>query len=129
MELPLIGVVDDDLDILEMLSLLLPRLGYRVETCASVEETQEKIDAQTCQPDLLLLDLQLDGDDRAGFTLLQMLRTIPALAAVPAILSSASHTKLAALRMELVALHAAILPKPYTVDQLKTAIADNLNFT
>ena len=123
MDMPLIGVIDDDLDILEMLSLLLPRLGYQVQTCSSVEQAQERLNAQTCQPDVLVLDLQIHGDDRAGFKLLQRLRTVPALAAVPAILSSANHITLGRLHAELAALHAVTLPKPYAFDQFQGAIA------
>jgi len=53
--------VDDEEDILELLTINLTREGFRVDTTASGEKALEKADSE--RPDLILLDLMLPGID------------------------------------------------------------------
>ena len=53
--------VDDEKDILELLTVNLTREGFRVDTAASGEKALEKADSE--RPDLILLDLMLPGID------------------------------------------------------------------
>ena len=52
-------VVDDDLSMRQMLSILLERSGYTVDTAASAEEALLKIDEKW--PDLVMTDLNMPG--------------------------------------------------------------------
>jgi len=54
-------VVDDDIDILEAISLLLKSEGYAVETTTKGEQTYNKVAA--FKPDLILLDILMSGSD------------------------------------------------------------------
>ena len=117
-----IGVVEDSTDILKMLALLLPWLGYRMQACSSVAQAMEQITTHAWQPDLLLLDLQLGGNACAGLSLLRTLRGLAAFAHVPAIVSSADHHGLQGCREELVALRGASLRKPFSLAQFRRAI-------
>jgi DNA-binding response OmpR family regulator len=54
-------VVDDDMDILEPLSLILENKGYKVETVSKGKFVFAKIDS--FKPDLLLLDILMSGSD------------------------------------------------------------------
>lgn len=67
---PLILVVDDDDGIRDLLTLLLKKEGYRVETAADGEEGRRK--AHALAPDLLILDLMLPR--YGGFELLRQLQ-------------------------------------------------------
>ena len=52
-------VVDDDLSMRQMLSILLKRSGYEVASAASAEDALEKLD--DWWPDLVLTDLNMPG--------------------------------------------------------------------
>lgn len=67
---PLILIVEDDLEILRVLQASLEAEGYRLAVAGSLAEGM--VEAQSRQPDLVLLDLGLpDGD---GLTLIPRLR-------------------------------------------------------
>lgn len=65
-----IVVVDDDPAILELVSLLLTRRGYRVLTAANAQTTLSLVASE--QPELVLMDYMLP--DRNGLTTLRTLR-------------------------------------------------------
>lgn len=54
-------IVDDDIDLMMLLERELLKRGYIVETAASLPEAEEFLNAHA--PDLVLLDINLDGDD------------------------------------------------------------------
>ncbi|MGV3527551.1 MAG: response regulator transcription factor [Flavisolibacter sp.] len=54
-------IVDDDIDLMMLLERELLKRGYIVETAASLPEAEEFLGAHA--PDLVLLDINLDGDD------------------------------------------------------------------
>lgn len=66
----LVLVIDDDDGVRELLSLLLVKEGYRVETASDGEEGLHK--AESLRPDLLILDLLLPR--YGGFELLRHLQ-------------------------------------------------------
>src|SRR3954463_9379565 len=80
----LILVVDDDVGILEALQAMLAYAGYEVVTDTG-ETLQEKI--HTYQPDLLLLDVLLSGQD--GREITKHLKSQKETAHLPIILLSA----------------------------------------
>ncbi len=63
-------IVDDEPNIRKVLGGVLEDEGYRVRTAAEGTEAQQMLDAE--RPDLILLDVQLPGDD--GLTLLRRWR-------------------------------------------------------
>jgi two-component system response regulator GlrR len=63
-------VVDDDPDLLRLLSMRLSGAGYRVTACASAEEALVKIAME--RPQLVLSDVQLPGKD--GLALFDAIR-------------------------------------------------------
>jgi two-component system alkaline phosphatase synthesis response regulator PhoP len=78
-------VVDDEEDILELVSYNLTRAGYRVTKAASGEQAIKA--ARTKVPDLVLLDLMLPGV--GGFEVCNTLKRDPRTANVPVIMLTA----------------------------------------
>jgi CheY-like chemotaxis protein len=75
----LILVVDDNYGGLLLASAVLQREGFRVDSAGSSEEVLERLNAQL--PDLILMDVQLPGQD--GLSLTRQLKADPATAAIP----------------------------------------------
>lgn len=58
-------IIDDDDDVRELLSLVLRKCGYSVETAADGQEALERL--ASVQPDLIFLDLQMPVMNGAEF--------------------------------------------------------------
>jgi len=78
-------VVDDEEDILELLSFNLSREGYQVFTAATGEEALNL--SRSTNPDLIVLDLMLPGMD--GLEVAKILKTDPALRHIPIVMLTA----------------------------------------
>lgn len=78
-------VVDDEEDILELVSYNLSKAGYRVSRAATGEEALKTARARV--PDLVLLDLMLPGVD--GFEVCNTLKRDPRTANVPVVMLTA----------------------------------------
>jgi len=87
-------VVDDDPEVLALLSRLLRVTGYTVDESASGEDASEKIAANA--PDLILLDMQLPG--KSGHDLLVEIRSDPALRLIPVVMLTGAGTPARKLR-------------------------------
>jgi len=73
---PVIMLVDDDRDLLRLLTMRLSAAGYEVRSVTSGEEALAKLPEYS--PDVLVTDLQLDGMD--GMALFdQVHRAVPSL--------------------------------------------------
>lgn len=94
MERSTILLVDDNPQILSILSDLLQPLGYRL-LCAEGGEAALALAAHH-QPDLVLLDVMMPGMD--GFAVTQRLRADPNLAQVPVILITALDDRASRVR-------------------------------
>ena len=83
-------VVDDEPDIVRMLSLLLKRAGYEVVTASNADEGLQKVREE--QPDLIVLDVMMPGSTE-GFHFAWTLRNDKSsgCADVPIIVHSAVH--------------------------------------
>lgn len=81
----LIAVVDDEPDILELLTLHLGRAGYRVEAFADASRFLRFLEKN--RPDLVILDLMLPDID--GLEICKHMRRTESLAAVPIIMLTA----------------------------------------
>jgi DNA-binding response OmpR family regulator/DNA-binding CsgD family transcriptional regulator len=78
---PVVLVVDDDIDILEILSTVLLEGGYVVLAATSATEALQRLEVAV--PDGILLDAVMPGMD--GFSLCQSIKANPAWAHVPVI--------------------------------------------
>jgi DNA-binding response OmpR family regulator len=78
-------IVEDDPDVRQGLSLRLRANGYDIFTAADV--VTSVIEARKHQPDLIILDLGLPAGD--GFLVIDRLKAVEALAAIPIIVVSA----------------------------------------
>jgi signal transduction histidine kinase len=97
-------IVEDNATIVKVLTKILSRQGYGVESCEDGESGWNRLVAgaerKAPMPDLMLLDLNLPGMD--GLTLLHRLRTDERFALLPVVILTAeadADTRLAALEM------------------------------
>ncbi len=85
MSTPLILVVEDN-ETNQMLALaVLQRDGYRVTVAGSADEARQRLQEST--PDLILMDLQLPGED--GLALTRQLRADTATTPIPIVAMTA----------------------------------------
>ncbi len=87
---PLILLVDDDRDFLDIHRRLLEASGYRVVCCRGVEEAWTFLAGE--RPALVISDLMMQARDD-GFGLTRRLKADPRLAAVPVILLTAVSSR------------------------------------
>jgi two-component system alkaline phosphatase synthesis response regulator PhoP len=105
--------VDDEPELVELLSYHLRKAGHSVATAANGWEALAEIQRQ--RPDLILLDLMLPDLD--GFGVCEILRRDPATATIPIIIVSAwASTDSRHLGLELGALD--YLTKPFSPHEL-----------
>src|SRR5476651_943230 len=78
-------VVDDDIDIVEPISLLLEGEGYAIESTTKGEQTYKKVEEY--KPDLILLDILMSGND--GRTICKTLKSNMETKDIPVIMMSA----------------------------------------
>lgn len=69
---PLILVVDDDAEIVQILHFYLSRAGFRVVSAATSAEALHQL--TTHHPDLITLDISLSDEHEAGYALCQTIR-------------------------------------------------------
>ncbi|SEN06209.1 two-component system, OmpR family, phosphate regulon response regulator PhoB [Mucilaginibacter gossypiicola] len=79
-------VIDDDPDILELLSYILTAEGYQIVTSADGKEADS---LHEILPDLLLIDLRMHGAAQAGAKICLKLKTHADTRSLPVILISA----------------------------------------
>jgi two-component system alkaline phosphatase synthesis response regulator PhoP len=86
-------VVEDDGEMVELLSFNLKKAGYSIGTAGNGIDALKK--ARSLSPDLILLDLMLPEMD--GFAVCEILRHDPATASVPIIMLTALSSEIARL--------------------------------
>jgi DNA-binding response OmpR family regulator len=114
-------VVEDDPDLVELLSFNLRACGFVVNTAGDGVEGLNK--ARSIIPDLILLDLMLPQLD--GFGVCEMLRRDPATAAIPIIMVTAMSSQFA----RLAGLEAGAndyITKPFSLKQLISRVQELL---
>jgi DNA-binding response OmpR family regulator len=114
-------VVEDDADLVELLSFNLKSSGFAVGTAADGAEALKKARAQ--MPDLILLDLMLPELD--GFAVCEILRRDPATAQIPIIMLTAVSSELARLN-GLAAGADEYLTKPFSPRQVVSRVKELL---
>lgn len=120
-ERPRVLVVDDDPIVTSLVSEMLGRHDFEVESCADGESARERLRLAPA-PDVLLLDLELPGGD--GTELCRQIRRDPQLAQLPVMICSA-HAKEQYIAGGFRAGANDYLEKPFTEAEL-VARVDNL---
>jgi len=110
-------VLDDDNDILEILSLLLVEEGYEIMTVNCGDTVFVDIDA--FKPDLLLMDVMLAGMD--GRSICRQIKETKLTCLLPVILISGTHDVAASLRQP--GAPNDFVAKPFDIDRLLVKIA------
>ena len=114
-------VVDDEQDMLELLGYNLREQGYEVLVASTgwqaIEEARKNI------PDLVLLDLMLEGMD--GYTVCEVLRQIPHTAAIPVLMITALAGQIARFN-GLAAGAQDFIRKPFDVKELMRKVERTL---
>ena len=121
----LIGLLEDDLAIQEMLRLVFESEGYEVAIYASAEECLADLSVDDLQlgvfsPDLLVVDLRL-ATSVLGTDVIELMRVNPRLAPIPVILMTASPFF---DRQELDRLHVTLLTKPFDIDEVMRLVKE-----
>jgi CheY-like chemotaxis protein len=120
---PLILVVEDDNVLAEIERELLVDEEYRVITMAH----SEKLEIAGIGPDLVVLDVVLDGDV-TGYHLLKELKADPSTKHIPVLVITAlTGPRLAAMRTELDTLGCHVLTKPFDIEVLLEMVRDCLS--
>lgn len=84
-------IVDDDKDIVDILSTILRSHGYETAASYSAKETLEK--AREIKPDLIVLDVMFPEDSSEGFDVARALHRDDELKEIPVIVLSAVNEK------------------------------------
>lgn len=115
-------VVDDDAELVELVSFNLKKAGYNIGTASNGVEAIRK--ARALSPDLIVLDVMMPELD--GFGVCEILRRDRATASIPIILLTALSSELG--RMAGFDSGATdFLTKPFSPRQLLARIAELLN--
>ncbi len=114
-------VLDDDADILEIISYILKDKGYQVETLESGEDIFSAI--REFHPDLVLMDVMLGNMD--GRLICRELKHHSDTSSLPVILISASHDLAKSLRQE--GAPNDFIAKPFDVDNLVKKVEQQLS--
>jgi DNA-binding response OmpR family regulator len=105
-------VLDDDPDLLEMMSYLLSDSGYAVETLSGGETVFQSIEA--FQPDLVLMDVMLADMD--GRKICAAIKENAETSGLPVILISGTHDLAASLQQP--GAPNDFVAKPFDIDHL-----------
>lgn len=112
-------IVDDDISILDAISLILEESGYIIETTIKGEETLKKV--AEFNPDLILLDVLMSGND--GRDICKKLKSSKESKHIPIIMISAHPSAEKSIR-ECGA--NAFLAKPFETEVLLDTISQYL---
>lgn len=113
-------VVDDEKDVVELLSFLLKKDGYQVVSAHNGIEALEKVDSE--KPDLVLLDVMMPEMD--GYTVQTKLMENPATRDIPVIILTAKGQLKDVFAMS--SNVAAYMAKPFDPKLLRQKIEESL---
>ena len=112
---PIVLVVEDHADTLDLIAEMLGRLGYQVRTAVTAAQALRSVAVD--RPDAILLDVKLP--DAAGVAGLEQLRRV--LPAVPIIMLTA-NTDAAVARETLKRGAFDYITKPFDVDRVRSVL-------
>ena len=108
-------ILDDDLDILQICSIVLRKKGFDVSTFSNSTQVIEKV--RNYQPDVILMDNRIPGP--GGIEATQMLKNQPDLQGIPVIFFSA-NSNVTQLASEAGADYS--LQKPFDISELEDIV-------
>jgi DNA-binding response OmpR family regulator len=120
---PVIAVVDNDTEYLDLMHDLLSMEGYRTLICKEGGKVHALV--KEAQPDLIVLDIRLDHPEE-GWTILEILRLDPETTNIPVIVCSADARFLRDKAATLHELRCDILEKPFDLEMLLAKVASGL---
>ncbi len=115
-------VVDDDPEIVSMLSTRLSKRGYKISTAADGHRALEL--AKREKPDLILLDVMMPG--KSGWEVARALKQDPVTQDIKIVMVTAIGTQVNELTSPLYGADAHI-DKPFEFERLERIIADLVN--
>jgi CheY-like chemotaxis protein len=107
-------IIDDDQGVTDSFARILRLEGHEVQTAATGAAGLER--AEACQPDAIIVDLQMPIVDGAEF--LRQLRTRPGLKSTPVAIVTGNYFLEDATALELRELGARLLYKPLWLEDL-----------
>jgi CheY-like chemotaxis protein len=131
-ESPLIMLIDDDVDFVNLNKHILESKGYRVVSCFGTEEAIRAMGSQ--KPDLIITDLMMK-ELHSGFSFAQRLKDDPQFQTIPIIIVTAVSSKMGFdfrphTAGELAAMHVdAYFDKPVPPQRLLEKVAHLLGKT
>lgn len=117
----LVLICDDDVDILEVTSLILQEKGFRVKTLCNLHSNNFLDKVKFINPNLILMDLWIP--EMGGIKAIEYLKEDTHTNNIPVILFSANNN------LEKLALNsgaAGFISKPYDIGYLEQTIKSNL---
>ena len=112
--------MDDDSDIVEILSFLLSEAGYETKLLTHGETIFTEI--KEFKPNLILMDVMLGGMD--GRTICNRIKTNPSTSSLPIILISGTHDL--ARSLNLPGAPNDFIAKPFNLDHLLEKVAQRI---
>lgn len=114
-----VAVIDDDTDFLSLMEEVLGEQGYDVDLMRTVEDAHERIRAS--QPDVVVCDIVVRLEER-GWQVVELLTLDPRTSHIPLIVCSAAVSALEERRAVLEAQGIQLLPKPFDLSRLLSAV-------
>jgi DNA-binding response OmpR family regulator len=121
MSLPLVAIIEDDADVLNMIADCLTNEGYRTLSYGQGGGAYEFI--EQARPDAVILDIRMEHPF-AGMAVLQRLRRDEATTEMPVIVCTADHRFVADWQRTLDEHRCAVVTKPFRIDALLAACGD-----
>ena len=117
-------VVNDTQEILELFKDILVDEGYEVTLRSfAIRELDE---LRKAQPDLIILDYLMNGED-AGWQTLQKLKMTTDLCDIPIVVCTAASNHVKEMEGHLKAMNVTVVLKPFNIDHLLSAISAMLD--
>ena len=114
-----LAVVNDDNTFILLVGELLEERGW---TCIPLHEGNKAFETiKREQPDLVILDIRMEQPD-TGWRVLNLLMLDPETRSIPVVMCSADWTELQAKEPWLKERGVGILPRPFDLDDLYTAV-------
>lgn len=123
---PRISVINDDPEFLAMMGDVLTDEQYSV-TLIDTDEADPVARTTESNPDLLIVDLRLGSEDLRGWQVLQSVRSTEGFGSLPVVVCSGDTVAIHHLEDDIAAMsRVAVLPKPFSLDELDRAVSDLL---
>ncbi len=117
-------IVDDLPEFLEVVQTLLDDEGVRVTTATMPPDDLE--DVLALAPDAIVLDFLIAGTE-IGCAFLERLKSDPRTAPIPVVVCTAAARLVERMADELTAWNCRVLPKPFELEDLLSALAVSLS--